>query len=122
MIRKKLLEAEQHVLLRVPGEQWQVQDQRQPVSVDKEQNGQKCVDGGFRDDVRVQAVAEIDGVDVVTAENCQSRAETRPKGGTRSRAGEEQHWGVAHHSKSLYMMVKNTCRNRLTAFINTDNR
>lgn len=27
-----------------------------------------------------------------------------------------------HHSKSLYMMVKKTCRNRLTAFINTASR
>jgi hypothetical protein len=28
----------------------------------------------------------------------------------------------AHHSKSLYMMVKNTCRKRLTAFISTAKR
>jgi hypothetical protein len=27
-----------------------------------------------------------------------------------------------HHSKSLYMIVKNTWRNRLTAFINTASR
>ena len=27
-----------------------------------------------------------------------------------------------HHSRSLYMMVKNTWRKRLTAFINTEKR
>ena len=27
-----------------------------------------------------------------------------------------------YHSKSLYMMVKKTCRNRLTAFTNTDSK
>jgi hypothetical protein len=27
-----------------------------------------------------------------------------------------------YHSRSLYMMVKKTCRNRLTAFTNTDNK
>jgi hypothetical protein len=30
--------------------------------------------------------------------------------------------GQTYHSRSLYMMVKKTCRNRLTAFINTANR
>ena len=29
---------------------------------------------------------------------------------------------VTYHSRSLYMMVKKTCRNRLTALINTANR
>ena len=29
---------------------------------------------------------------------------------------------ATYHSKSLYMIVKNTCRNRFTAFINTANR
>ncbi len=34
----------------------------------------------------------------------------------------QQTEGWAYHSKSLYMMVKKTWRNRLTALINTANR
>lgn len=29
---------------------------------------------------------------------------------------------LSYHSKSLYMIVKKTCKNRLTALINTDSR
>jgi hypothetical protein len=54
-----------HILLAVPSQQRQVEDERNPVSVDKEERSQKSVDGGFGDDVCVQAVTEIDGVDVV---------------------------------------------------------
>lgn len=56
-----------HALLRVPSKQGQVENQRNPVSVDKEQEGQESVDGDFRDDVRVEAVAEVNRVDVVAA-------------------------------------------------------
>ena len=52
-------------LLRIPSQQRQIEQQRNPISVDEEEERQECVDGGFRDDVRVQAVAEIDRVDVV---------------------------------------------------------
>lgn len=54
-------------LLDVPGQERGVQDQWQPVSVDEEEERQKSVYGSFGDDVGVQAVAEVDGVDVVTA-------------------------------------------------------
>jgi hypothetical protein len=54
-----------HVLLAVPGQQRQVQDERDPVSVDKEEEGQETVNGGLGDDVGVEAVAKVDGVDVV---------------------------------------------------------
>lgn len=53
-------------LLSVPGDQRQVEDEGQPVSVDEEQEGQECVNGGFGDDVGVKAVAEVDRVDVIT--------------------------------------------------------
>ena len=53
------------LLLGVPSEQRQVEDQGDPVSVDKEQECQEPVDGDFRDDVRVEAVAEVNRVDVV---------------------------------------------------------
>ena len=39
-----------------------------------------------------------------------------------SGAGEARNAGKAYHSKSLYMMVKKTCRNRLTAFMSTAKR
>jgi hypothetical protein len=55
------------VLLGVPGDQRQVEDKRQPVSVDKEQEGQESVDTGLRNDVGVEAVAKVNRVDVVTA-------------------------------------------------------
>lgn len=29
---------------------------------------------------------------------------------------------ITNHSKSLYIIVKNTCKKRLTAFMSTDNR
>jgi hypothetical protein len=56
-----------HVLLCVPGEQRKVEDQGNPVTVDQEENGDASVDGGFGDNVGVEAVAEVDGVDVVAA-------------------------------------------------------
>jgi hypothetical protein len=55
-----------HILLSIPSQQRQIQHERNPVPVDQEQEGQKCVDGGFRDNVGVEAVAEVDGVDIVT--------------------------------------------------------
>ena len=54
-----------HVLLSVPCQEGQVQDQSHPVSVDKEEEGQESVDSGFGDDVGVEAVAQVDRVDVV---------------------------------------------------------
>jgi len=52
-------------LLDVPDQQRQVEYQREPISVDKEEECQKSVHGGLGDDVGVEAVAEVDGVDVV---------------------------------------------------------
>lgn len=54
-----------HVLLSVPCQEGQVEDKRDPVPIDEEQEGQESVDGGLGDDVGVEAVAEVDGVNVV---------------------------------------------------------
>ena len=54
-----------YVLLRIPGQQRQVEDECNPVSVDQEQDCEECVDTGFGDDVGVQAVAEVNRVDVI---------------------------------------------------------
>lgn len=56
---------EQNVLLNIEGHQRQVQQQRNPIPIDKEQEGQEAVDSRLGDDVGVKAVAEVDGVDVV---------------------------------------------------------
>ena len=56
------------ILLDIPAQKREVEDERQPVTVDEEHEGEEAMDGSLGDDVRVQAVAEIDGVDVVTAQ------------------------------------------------------
>lgn len=59
------------LLLDVVSEKRQVEDQCQPVSIDKEEKGQHTVDGGFGDDVGVETVAQVDRIDVVTvASSC----------------------------------------------------
>ena len=63
----------------------------------------------FRYDVGVETVAEVDGIDVVTARVVSACAPDRVNCGP-------------YHSKSLYMMVKKTCKKRLTAFMRTASR
>jgi len=55
-------------LLCIPSHQRQIQHQRQPIPIHQKQHREKCVDAGFGDDVHVEAVAEVDGVDVVAFE------------------------------------------------------
>lgn len=55
------------ILLDVPAQKREVKDERQPVTVDEEHEGEEAMDGSLGDDVGVQTVAEVDGVDVVTA-------------------------------------------------------
>lgn len=55
-------------LINIIPQQRQVEDKRDPVAVDQKQKGEETMDGGFRDDVGVQAIAEVDWVDVVAAE------------------------------------------------------
>jgi len=52
-------------LLDVKGQQRQIQNQGDPVSVDQEQRRQESVNGGFGDNVRVEAIAQIDRVDII---------------------------------------------------------
>lgn len=54
------------LLLCVESQEGQVQQQRQPVSIDQKEERQECVNGSFGDDVGVESVAEIDRVDIVT--------------------------------------------------------
>ena len=43
----------------------EVEHKRNPIAVDKEEEGQEAVDRSFRDDVCVETIAEVDGVNVV---------------------------------------------------------
>lgn len=54
-----------NVLLDVESEEWQIEQKCNPVPIDKEQEGQEAMDGRFRDDICVEAVAEIDRINVV---------------------------------------------------------
>lgn len=45
------------ILLDVEGDEGQVQDESDPVTIDQEKEGQESVDDGFGDDVGVEAVA-----------------------------------------------------------------
>lgn len=55
-----------YILLSVPSQQRQIQDQGHPVPIDQEQECQKGVNGSFWDNVCVEAVAEVDRVNIVT--------------------------------------------------------
>jgi hypothetical protein len=54
------------ILLSIPQQEWKIQENREPVTVDEKQDGKEGVDSGFRDDIGVEAVAEVDGVDIIT--------------------------------------------------------
>jgi hypothetical protein len=60
------MENREDVLLDVECEEWQIEQKRNPVPVDKEQEGQEAMDCSFRNDVCVETVAEIDRINVVT--------------------------------------------------------
>ena len=57
---------EEHVLLDVKSEERKIEQERNPVPIDKEEEGQEAMDGSFGYNVCVETVAEIDRVDVVT--------------------------------------------------------
>lgn len=62
---KRLSQIILHVLLCVPCKEGQVEYERHPVAVDQEQDSQESVDTSLGDDVHVEAVAQVDRVDVV---------------------------------------------------------
>lgn len=102
-------------LLNIKRKQRQIQQQRNPIPVDKEQERQEAVHRGFGDDVGVKAVAKIDGVDIITI-----RRPTRLA--TVLFVSADRFDSTTYHSRSEYMIVKKTCRNRFTALISTANR
>jgi hypothetical protein len=109
-----------NVLLRVERHEGQVQHDGEPVPVNNEEEGQESVDSGFGDDIGIEAVAEVDGVDVVAGKRGSVSLDFAFDVDQDGIQGKEA--GETHHSRSLYIIVKNTWRKRLTALINTDNR
>jgi len=53
-------------LLRVVCQERQIQENCQPVSIDDKEDGEEAMYSSFRDNVGVETVAQIDGVDVIT--------------------------------------------------------
>lgn len=93
------------------------------------------MNSGLRQDVCVEAVAKIDGVNVIAMKYMVSvlsrtfssspRASRDLRFTDASSREALQQLGTAratYHSKSLYMIVKKTCKNRLTALTNTDSK
>ena len=63
----------ENVLLNVECKERQIEQKCNPVPIDKEQEGQKAMDGSFRDNVCVETVAEIDRINVVTVASSSQR-------------------------------------------------
>ena len=59
---------ESDILLDIERKQGQVQDQGDPVTVDQEESSEQSMNGSLGDDVGVEAVAEVDRVDIVAFE------------------------------------------------------
>ena len=57
-----------NILLPIPRRERDIQQQWQPIPINQEQGGEECVDAGFGNDVHVEAIAKVDGVDVVAFE------------------------------------------------------
>ena len=58
------------LLLDVPAKEGQVEDKRHPVTIDEEEEGQETMHSSLGDNVGVESVAEVNGVDVVTVIKC----------------------------------------------------
>lgn len=67
-------------LLRVERQERQVEENREPVAIDDEEESQESVDGGFGDDVGVETVAQVNRVDVVTANEGAPVSDLQSKG------------------------------------------
>lgn len=60
-------EEKRHILLRIERQKRQIQDERGPVPIDQEKEGQESMHSSFWDDISVESITEINGIDVVAA-------------------------------------------------------
>jgi hypothetical protein len=58
------------ILFDVPAKERQVENERHPVTVDEEEEGQETVHSSLGDDIGVESVAEVNGVNVITITIC----------------------------------------------------
>lgn len=56
----------QDTLFDIEGQERQVESNGQPVAINDEEEGEEGVDGRLGHDIRIEAVAQINGIDVVT--------------------------------------------------------
>jgi hypothetical protein len=56
----------ENVLFNVKSQKRQVKQKCHPIPIDKEQESQKAMNRSFRDNVRIETVAKIDRVNVIT--------------------------------------------------------
>jgi len=57
-------------LLDVPAKERQVENERDPVTVDEEEEGQETVHSSLGDDIGIESVAEVNGVNIITVTIC----------------------------------------------------
>jgi hypothetical protein len=61
-------------LLCIECKEWQVEKKSYPVPIDQEHERKEGMDSCFRDNVGIQTVAKIDGVDIVAIDNVSKRS------------------------------------------------
>lgn len=54
------------LLFRIPSQEGKVQQYRNPVTINQKENCEEGMNGSLGDDVGVEAVAEVNGIDIVT--------------------------------------------------------
>jgi len=73
-----------HNLLNIPRDERQVEQERYPITIDQEEEGQEPMYGRFRDDIRVEPIAEVDGINIITLQiavhNCEEHLEEQVHG------------------------------------------
>src|SRR5690606_32018340 len=72
----------------------------EPVSVDKEHKRQESVNGDFGDDIGVEAVAEIDRVDVIAVDSSEISKRDKQRG-TKEKASLRS-FGVMYGSEGVH--------------------
>lgn len=117
------LDDARHSLLHIPNHKRQVEYESRPVSIDKEKGRQEDLDAGFGDDIGIEAVAEVNGIDVV-AGNTENESKVMLVSIMKLILAKtfKTCSMQTDHSRSLYIIVKKTWRNRLTALIRTARR
>ena len=68
------------LLFPIVRQEGQIEDQGDPVSIHKEEDGQECVDGSFGYNVRIETIAEIDRIYIITVFRVSKNLSEHPRG------------------------------------------